>query len=163
MTPSFNTNSTCRHDEPDEQPGNDEHVHREKPRQRCAGDDRASQQQIDQPGPDDGNSAHNRGANAQSPIGVLIESQHLACKGHAERHQQKHDAEHPRQLTRILVGAEQEDLHHVDQDDGHHEIRAPAVQGSNEPSQGDVVIEDLQAVPGFPRGRHIDESQAESP
>ena len=53
----------------------------------------------------------------KSPIGVLIEAQHLAREGHAERHQQQKDAEDPRQLARKLVGPEEEDLHHVDEDD----------------------------------------------
>ena len=58
-----------------------------------------------------------------------------------------------------FVGAEQEHLHHVDQHDGQHEVRTPAVQGADEPAQGDLVIENLQAVPRFSSGRHIDESQ----
>ncbi len=33
------------------------------------------------------------------------------------------------------------------------------MQGSNEPSQRDLVIQSLQAVPGFSRRGHIDQSQ----
>jgi hypothetical protein len=63
----------------------------------------------------------------------------------------KQDVNHPRQFSRILVRAEEEDLRHVDQDNANHEIRAPAVQGPDEPPQSDLVIESLQAIPRFSR------------
>src|SRR5262249_26061009 len=43
--------------------------------------------------------------------------------------------------------------------DGQHEIRAPAVQGANEPSQRDLVVESLQAAPGLSRRGHVDQGQ----
>ena len=58
-----------------------------------------------------------------------------------------------------FVSSEKEHLHHVDQDDRDHEVRAPAVQGANEPAERDLVIENLQAVPCFSRGRHIEEGE----
>ena len=45
----------------------------------------------------------------------------------------------------------------MDQDYGDHEIRAPAVQGSNEPTKRDAVIESLEAVPRLSGRRHIDQ------
>ena len=45
----FQHHQQMQADERDEQPGNDEDMQREKARQRCAGDDRAAQQQVDQP------------------------------------------------------------------------------------------------------------------
>ena len=47
----------------------------------------------------------------------------------------------------------------MDEDDRDHEIRAPAVQGANEPAERDLVIENLQAVPCFSRGGHIKEGE----
>ena len=44
----------------------------------------------------------------------------------------------------------------------HHEIRAPAMQGANEPAQRDVVIQRLKAVPRLPRRRHVDQRQQNS-
>ena len=98
----------------------------------------------------------------KSPIGILVEAHHLSRETHAERHQEQEDAEYPGQLTRKLVSAEEEDLRHVDQDNGDHEIRTPAMQRPNEPSERDAVIESLQAVPGLSRGRHIDQRQQNS-
>ena len=45
----------------------------------------------------------------------------------------------------------------MDQDDGDHEVRTPAMQGPNEPPESDAVIENLQAVPGLSRGRHVNQ------
>src|SRR5258708_13485083 len=45
----------------------------------------------------------------------------------------------------------------MDQDNRDHEIRAPAVQGSNEPTKRDAVIESLKAVPRLSGRRHIDQ------
>src|SRR5580704_1003122 len=47
----------------------------------------------------------------------------------------------------------------MDQDDRHHEVRAPAVQSSNEPTERDLVIQSLQAVPSFSSGRHINKRE----
>ena len=149
-------------DEGDQQSGNHEDMHREKARKRCTGNDRAAQHERHQPGPKHGNAAHNRCSDSQSPIGILVEPHHLSRKAHAECHQEKEDAEYPRQLTRIFVGAEEEDLSHVDQDNGDHEIRTPAMQGPNEPSERDAVIESLQAVPGLSRGRHVNQRKKNS-
>ena len=66
---------------------------------------------------------------------------------------------HPGQLARKLVRAEEEDLRHVDEHDGDHEVRSPAVQGANEPAERDLVIQRLQAVPRLAGGRHIDQRQ----
>src|SRR5258708_36713466 len=45
----------------------------------------------------------------------------------------------------------------MDQDNRDHEIRAPAVQGSNEPTKRDAGIEGLEAVPRLSGRRHIDQ------
>ena len=146
-------------DERDQQSRNHEHMQREKARKRCACNDRPAQQQIHEPRTQQRDPAHDGCANSQSPIRILIESQHLARKGHAERHQEKQDANHPGQFSRIFVRAEEEDLGHVDQDNRNHEIRAPAVQGPDEPPQSDLVIESLQAIPGFSRRGDINSAR----
>ena len=110
-------------------------------------------------GPEDRYAACNGRPDAQSPICVLIESKHLAGEGHSERQEEQKNAHDPGQLPGEFVGSEKEDLHHVDQDDRDHEIRAPAVQGANEPAERDLVIENLQAVPCFGRGGHIKEGK----
>ena len=59
--------------------------------------------------------AGDRRADAEPPVRVLVEAQHLAGEGHAERAQEQDDADDPGQLARILVGAEEEHLDHVDE------------------------------------------------
>ena len=44
-------------------------------------------------GPSNGNAAHNRCSDSQSPIGVLVEPHHLSGKAHGQCHQQQEDAE----------------------------------------------------------------------
>jgi hypothetical protein len=63
---------------------------------------------------DDWGAARDRCADAQPPIGVLIETHDLPGESHPERAEQQHYACEPGQFARILVGAEQEHLGHVD-------------------------------------------------
>ena len=58
-----------------------------------------------------------------------------------------------------FVGAEEKYLRHVDEDDGDHEIRSPAVHGAQKPAERDLVIENVQAVPRLARRGDIDQSQ----
>ena len=98
-------------------------------------------------------------ADAQAPVGVLIEAQNLAGEGHAQRHQQQKNADDPGELARKFVGAEQKHLRHVDEDNGDHEVRSPAVQRAQEPAQRNLVIQNVEAVPRLARRRHIDQRQ----
>ena len=68
----------------------------------------------------------------------------------------------PRELARKLVGAEEEHLHHVEQDDRDHEVRAPAVQRAQEPAERLLVVEALEAAPRLVGRRHVDERQADA-
>ncbi len=110
----------------------------------------------------DGDAACDGCSDAEPPIGVLIEAQHLPAEGHPQRHQQEKDPDDPGELSRKFVGPEQEDLHHVNEDDRDHEVRPPPVQCADEPAESHVVVEGLQAAPGF-RGRwNIDEGEQNS-
>ena len=75
-------------------------------------------------------------ADAQAPVGVLIEAQNLAGEGHAQRHQQQKNADDPGELAGKFVGAEEKYLRHVDEHDGDHEVRSPAVHARAETSPG---------------------------
>src|SRR5271170_7436543 len=149
-------------DESDQKSGDDKHVQREEARESRTGDDRTAQHEIYSPRPNDGNATCDRRPNPQSPISVLVEAQHLAGKRHAERYEQKKHSDDPRKFPRKLVRSKKKDLHHVDQDDCNHEIRAPPMQSPNEPAERNGVVENLQAVPGFSGGRHVDERQQNS-
>ena len=110
-------------------------------------------------GPMNGLRLADRSPDPKSPISVLIEAQHLPGERHAQRHQEQEYADDPGQFAGKLVGPEQKHLHHVNEDNGDHEIRAPSVQRANEPAQRNVVIQNLQAVPRLARGGHVDERE----
>ena len=128
----------------------------------CPGDDRAAQHHLHDLRPDDGSAAGDGRADAEAPVGVLVEAQDLAGEGHAQRAEEQEDADDPGQLARELVGAEQHDLDHVEEDDRHHEVGAPAVHRAQEPAEGLLVVEDLQALEGLVRRRHVDEGEADA-
>ena len=121
-------------------------MQREEARERLAADDGTAEHQVDQLAADPRHAADDGSADAEAPVGVLIEAQHLAGEGHAEREQQQEDADDPGEFARIFVRAEEKDLHHVDEHDGDHEVRAPAVHGAQKPAERDVVVEELQAA-----------------
>jgi hypothetical protein len=137
--------------------GNHENVEDEEARKSLAADDGSAEHQVDERTADPWDAADDGSADAEAPIGVLIESENLAGEGHTEREKQKEDADDPGQLARIFVCAEEEDLHHVDEDDGDHEVRAPTVNGAQKPAEVDAVIEELQACPGFAGRCGVDE------
>ncbi len=143
-------------------PGNDENVKSEKAGERGAGNDGAAEKKVNGPRADDGNAAGDGSANADAPEGVLIEAQDLAGEGHAESHEKKKHADDPGEFAGKFVGAEQKNLNHVDQNDGDHEVGAPAVERANVPAEGDGVIEGLQAVPGFSGGGNVDEGEQDA-
>ena len=64
---------------------NDEDVEREESRQRLAPDDGAAEHKVHEIAADHWDAADDGGADAETPVGVLIEAQHLAGEGHAER------------------------------------------------------------------------------
>src|SRR5260370_24648883 len=139
--------------------GNHKHVEREEAGQRRSGNDRASEQKAHQLRSDKGDPTDDRRSNAEPPIGILIKSQNLTGEGHPERHQEKKDSHDPGELPRVLVSAEEEHLHHVNHDNGEHEVRAPPMEGSNEPASRDLVIQRLQAAPSLTRGGYINDGQ----
>src|SRR5258705_3768133 len=134
--------------ETDQHSWNHEDMQREKSRQRCTGDNRASQHQLHYDWSNDRHAAGDRSSDPKSPISVLIKSQHLSAERHAQRHQQKKHTDDPGELSWKFVRSEEEDLHHMDEDNGHHEVRAPSVHGADEPAQRYVVVQRLQTVPG---------------
>src|ERR1700678_2268730 len=149
-------------DEPDEYSGNHEYVQSKKPGERCACDDRAPQHQFHDERTKDGNAAGNRRSDSEAPVSVLIEAQNLTGKCHAKSHQQKKYADDPSQLAGKFVSSKEKHLHHMNQDNGDHEVGAPSVHGADEPAKRNLMIQGLQAAPCFPRRGHINKSQQNS-
>src|SRR4029077_1755271 len=86
----------------------------------------------------------------------------LTGKCHAKSHQQKKYADDPGQLAREFVSSKEKHLHHVNQDNGDHEVGAPSVHGADEPAERNRVIQGLQAAPCFAGRGHINERQQNS-
>src|SRR5262249_44680933 len=82
----------------DEDPGSEEHVHGEEPRQRAPRDDRPSEQEMDERVADTRSPRRDRRADPEPPVGVLIPAKDLAREGHAERAEEQEDADDPREL-----------------------------------------------------------------
>ena len=159
LMPSLRTISRCRLTNADEKPWNDENMKSEKAGKRGARDDRAAEKKMNGPRADNGNAAGDRSANAQAPKRVLIESQNLAGERHAQSHEKQKDADNPGKFTGKFICAEKKNLDHVNQNDGNHEVGAPTMERADVPTEGDGMIEGLQAVPGFAGGRHVDNGQ----
>ena len=98
-------------------------------------------------------------ADAEAPISILIEAQHLTGKGHAQSEQQQQHAYDPGELAREFIGSEKKDLRHVDQHNRDHEVRAPAMHRPQKPAQSDVVVKKLEAIPGFAGRRNVDQRE----
>ena len=131
----------------------------EEARERGAGDDGTAEHEVDERAADEGHAAEDGSADAEAPVGVLIEAQDLAGEGHAEGEQQQEDADDPGEFAGKLVGAEEEDLHHVNEHDGDHEVGAPAVHGAQKPAERDVVVEEFEAAPRVAGGGSIDQRE----
>ena len=162
MIPSRNTKKEMQADEADQQRGNHEYMQREKSRQSFAGDDRSAENQIDDLEADDRSAARDRRADAESPVCVLIEAQHLAGERHPERAQKQDASSDPGELARKFVRAEQKHLDQVDEHQGDHEVGAPAVQRAQIPSERLLVVQIDQAVPGAIGGWSIDSREADA-
>ena len=61
-----------------------------------------------------------------------------------------------------LIRAEKKNLHHVNQNDGDHEVGTPAMESTDVPAERDGMIQRLQAVPGFAGGRNVDEGEQDA-
>ena len=115
----------------------------------CAGNDGSTQHQFHDRGAGNGYSACDGSSDSQAPVGVLIEAKHLSAEGHTQSHQQEEDPDDPSEFTRELVGPEQEHLHHMNENNRHHEVGAPSMHGANEPAERHLMIQSLQTAPSF--------------
>src|SRR5579863_161742 len=109
-------------DQREQDSGNNEDVQGEETRKRWPRNDRAAQHEIYKCAAYKWNTANDGSTDAEAPVCILIETEDLACKGHAEGEQQQENSDDPGEFAREFVGAEQEDLHQMNQHDGDHEV-----------------------------------------
>jgi hypothetical protein len=92
--PSLSTIHTCTEREEQQRAGNHEDVACAKKRDSVAPAMMGPpSKQMHQAAADEGHAARDGCADAQAPVGVLIEAQHLAGEGHAQRQQQQKNAQ----------------------------------------------------------------------
>ena len=139
--------------------GKDEDVEREEARQSFRGDDRPAEHQIHEAFANEGNTTHDGGADSQTPISILIPAHHLPRKRQAQGAQHEYAAGNPSDLARILVGAKEKNLRHVEEHDSHHEIGSPIVHGPHKPSKILLVGQIEKTLVGFGGGGDVSESQ----
>src|SRR5579884_2342364 len=104
---------------------------------------------------DERHTSHNRYANSNSPICILIKAQYLPCKCHAQSRKQQNDSNHPGHFSREFISSKQKHLHHMDDNNCYHKVRSPAVHGAQEPAEYKTMIKQVKAVPGLRRGRNV--------
>src|SRR5262249_7171114 len=148
--------------EADQHPWNHENVQGEESRKCRARNDRSAEHQLHDHRARNGNSAGNRRPDAEPPISVLIESQHLPAERHPQRHEQKEHTNNPSKLSRKLVGPKQKHLDHVNENNRHHEVRAPSVQRADEPTESHVVVQGLKTAPRLAGRRDVNQRQKNS-
>src|SRR5260370_8849985 len=133
--------------EPDEHRRNHEDMQRKESGKRRAGDDRPTQHQFHNSGALKRNRTRDRRSDPPPTICVLIEPQHLPAECHAQGHQQKEYTDDPGEFSGKFVGPKKEDLDHMNENNRHHEVRAPSMQRADEPAESHVVVESLQTAP----------------
>ena len=92
--------------ESDQQAGNKKDVQCEEARQRCARDDGPAQQHVHSLRANQRHAAGDRRPDAEPPVGVLVEAQHLPGKRHAQGHKQQEHTDDPGELAGKFVSAE---------------------------------------------------------
>ena len=130
-----------RPDQGDDRPGQKQHVDRVE-----AGEGRRPElgpgaEEVAEVGADDRARPVDVDADDGGPEGALVERQQIAGEGHRHRQDQQHHADHPVELARVLVGAEEEGPAHVEEDQDHHHAGAPFVHPVHQLAEGDVFVD----------------------
>src|SRR4029077_14449106 len=114
---------------------------------------------MDKVGSNEWDSAHDRGAYTQPPVGILVETHNLSGESHAEGEQQQNAARDPGQLAWIFESPEQEYLCHMDGHDSDHEVGAPKMQCAEIPAKWLIEIEILKSGVSLISGGHVHKGQ----
>ena len=142
-------------DQGDDQAGHEQHVDRVEAGQRRPSELGAATQEVGQVGADQRPGAGDVHAHHRGPEGALVERQEVAREAHHHGQDQQHDADHPVELARVLVGAEDEGARHVEPDQDDHHAGAPLVHAAHELAEEDVVRQVGDRRVGLGRGRRV--------
>ena len=149
-------------DQGDDRPGHEQHVDRVEAREGRRPELRPGAEEVAQVGADDRAGAVDVDADDRGPEGALVEGQQVAGEGHRHRQDQQHDADHPVELARVLVGAEEEGPAHVEEDQDHHHARAPLVHPVHELAERDLVVDVGDRGVGLGRRGRVEHRQEDA-
>ena len=149
-------------DQGDDRPRHQQHVDRVEAGQRRRPELGAGAQEVTQVGADDRAGAVDVDADDRGPVGALVERQQVAGEGHRHRQDQQHHADHPVELARVLVGAEEEGPAHVEEDQDHHHAGAPLVHPVHELAEEDVVVDVGDRGVGLGRRGRVEHRQEDA-
>ena len=128
-----------RADQRGDQARDEQHVERVEAADRGGPELRSGPQEVRQVGADDRPRGVDVHGHHGGPEGALVERQQVAGQAHHQREHQQHHADHPVQLARVLVRAEEEGPAHVQEDQDDHHRRAPLVHAAHELAEEDLV------------------------
>ncbi len=149
-------------DQGDDRAGDEQHVDRVEARERRRPELRPGAQEVAQVGADDRAGAVDVDPDHRGPEGALVEGQQVAGEGHRHRQDQEHDADHPVELARVLVGAEEEGPPHVEEDQDDHHARPPLVHPVHELAEEDVVVDVRDRGVGLGGRRRVEHRQEDA-
>ena len=149
-------------DQGDDRSRHQQHVDRVEARERGRAKLGPGPQEVAQIGPDHGSGAVDVDPDHRGPEGALVEGQQVAGEGHRHRQDQQHDADHPVELARVLVGAEEEGAAHVQEDQDHHQARAPLVHAVDEGAERDLVVDVGDRGVGLGGRRRVEHRQEDA-
>ena len=89
----------------------------------------------------------------------LVPRQQVTREPERHRHEEQSHAADPRELARRPVGLEEHDAEQVHERHEDHEVRAPRVDGADEPSELDLGHEELNGLVGALRARPVVEEE----
>ena len=108
---------------------------------------------------------HNRRAGGKlrrdhrAPVGPVIPGEEVSGEAVGQREQQQRNSRYPGGFTRLLIGAVEECLGHMQHHHHDHHAGAPVVQAAHEPAARDFRQDVAQAVVRIAGGRRVIEGQ----
>jgi hypothetical protein len=130
-------------------------VQRVEAGERIAPDLGAAAQERRKEGSEEGRRPVDVDADDGRPVRGLVVREQVPGEALEQRRRKEQRADYPVQLTRVLVGAEQEDARHVEEHQDDEDARAPPVHAADEPAERHVVRDVLDGLVGSVRVRLV--------
>ena len=139
--------------------GENGHVHRVEPCQRCAGHVLTATRNSKQEPADHGDRPDDLRAHARREVRELVPREEIPREPERERQAQQQETRDPRQLPRGSVRPHEEHAEQVHEDGEDEEIGRPRVNRANQPAELDLRHEELHRLERALRARSIVDEQ----